>query len=185
VLGVGGWLVLGDALTAGTLVAFLLYVDRFFDPIRELAQRYNSFQVTMASCERIFGLLDTPSRPCRMRPDAHRTASGCGARSISRMFRSVQAGGASAQGDHVTLRAAPGQRIALVGETGAGKSTVIRLLARFFDVTGGAVLHGWSSTCARSQLRACAASWGSCCRTPTSSQLDRRNIRYGRLDAGE
>ena len=60
VIGVGGWLVLGDALTAGTLVAFLLYVDRFFDPIRELAQRYNSFQVTMASCERIFSLLDTP-----------------------------------------------------------------------------------------------------------------------------
>ena len=59
VVGVGGWLVLGDALTAGTLVAFLLYVDRFFDPIRELAQRYNTFQATMAASERIFGLIDT------------------------------------------------------------------------------------------------------------------------------
>ncbi len=54
----GGWLVAGDALTAGTLVAFVLYVERFFDPIRELAQRYNTFQATMAASERIFELLD-------------------------------------------------------------------------------------------------------------------------------
>ena len=55
VVGVGGWLVLGNALTAGALVAFVLYVDRFFDPIRELAQRYNTFQAAMAASERIFG----------------------------------------------------------------------------------------------------------------------------------
>ncbi|MCB0239725.1 MAG: ABC transporter ATP-binding protein, partial [Anaerolineae bacterium] len=59
VVGVGGWLVLGDALTAGTLVAFVLYVERFFDPIRDLAQRYNTFQATMAASERIFSLVDT------------------------------------------------------------------------------------------------------------------------------
>ena len=58
VVGVGGWLVLGDALTAGTLVAVVLYVERFFDPIRELAQRYNTFQATMAASERLFELLD-------------------------------------------------------------------------------------------------------------------------------
>ena len=50
---------LGDALTTGTLVAFVLYIDRFFDPIRELAQRYNTFQATMAASERVFHLLDT------------------------------------------------------------------------------------------------------------------------------
>ena len=54
VIGVGGWLVLGDTLTAGTLVAFILYVERFFEPIREMAQRYNTFQATMAASERIF-----------------------------------------------------------------------------------------------------------------------------------
>ena len=59
VVGVGGWLVVGETLTAGTLVAFVLYVDRFFEPIRELAQRYNTFQATMAGCERLFYLLDT------------------------------------------------------------------------------------------------------------------------------
>ena len=59
VVGIGGYLVLEDALTAGTLVAFVLYVERFFDPIRELAQRYNTFQAAMAASERIFDLLDT------------------------------------------------------------------------------------------------------------------------------
>jgi ATP-binding cassette subfamily B protein/subfamily B ATP-binding cassette protein MsbA len=54
VIGIGGWLVLEDVLTAGTLVAFVLYVERFFDPIRELAQRYNTFQSTMAASERVF-----------------------------------------------------------------------------------------------------------------------------------
>ena len=133
VIGVGGWLVLGDALTAGTLVAFLLYVDRFFDPIRELAQRYNSFQVTMASCERIFGLLDTP-------PDL---VDQPGAKMLPPVRGQVDFVDVSFHYkpdepvlEHVTLHAEPGQRIALVGETGAGKSTVIRLLARFFDVSG-------------------------------------------------
>jgi ATP-binding cassette subfamily B protein/subfamily B ATP-binding cassette protein MsbA len=59
VVGIGGLLVLDDAITAGTLVAFALYVERFFDPIRELAQRYNTFQSAMAASERIFELLDT------------------------------------------------------------------------------------------------------------------------------
>ncbi|HID50934.1 MAG TPA: ABC transporter ATP-binding protein, partial [Anaerolineae bacterium] len=59
VVTVGGYLVLQDALTTGVLVAFILYIRRFFDPIRELAQRYNTFQATMASSERVFGLLDT------------------------------------------------------------------------------------------------------------------------------
>ena len=59
IVGVGGWLVMGDALSAGVLVSFILYVERFFDPIRELAQRYNTFQATMASSERVFSLLDT------------------------------------------------------------------------------------------------------------------------------
>ncbi|MGH2542755.1 MAG: ABC transporter ATP-binding protein, partial [Ardenticatenaceae bacterium] len=59
VVAVGGYLVIGEALTPGTLVAFILYIDRFFEPIRELAQRYNTFQAAMAASERIFQLLDT------------------------------------------------------------------------------------------------------------------------------
>jgi ATP-binding cassette subfamily B protein/subfamily B ATP-binding cassette protein MsbA len=182
VLAVGGWLVLGDALTAGTLVAFLLYVDRFFDPIRELAQRYNSFQVTMASCERIFGLLDTPP-DLQDAPDAQELPPLAG--EVDFVDVSFHYKPDEPVLEHVTLHAAPGQRIALVGETGAGKSTVIRLLARFFDVTEGQVLVD-----------------GIDIRTVTVASLRRQlgivlqdtylfgatvmeNIRYGRLDASD
>ncbi len=136
VVGFGGWLVMGDALQAGTLLAFVLYVDRFFNPIRELAQRYNTFQSAMAASERIFGLLD-------QQPDL---ADAPNARELPPIAGRVDF-------DHVDfaykpeepvlqdfdLVAEPGERIALVGETGAGKSTVIRLLSRFFDVTGGKI----------------------------------------------
>jgi ATP-binding cassette, subfamily B, multidrug efflux pump len=80
VVGIGGYLVLGETLTAGTLVAFVLYVERFFEPIRELAQRYNTFQATMAASERIFNLLDNQpdltDAPGRLRTAAHRRARG-------------------------------------------------------------------------------------------------------------
>ena len=136
VVAVGGWLVMGDALTAGVLVSFVLYVDRFFDPIRELAQRYNTFQATMASSERVFALLDTPSD----------LADRPGAVDIGPVEGRVDFEHVAFHDkddepvlEAVSIHAAPGQRIALVGETGAGKSTVVRLLARFYDVTSGAV----------------------------------------------
>ncbi len=136
VVGVGGWLVLGDALTAGTLVAFVLYVDRFFEPIRELAQRYNTFQATMAGCERLFQLLDTQPDLVDA-PGAYPLPPIQGRVDLENVFFQYKDGEPVLRG--VTLHAEPGQRIALVGETGAGKSTVIRLIARFFDVTDGAV----------------------------------------------
>ena len=125
---------LGDQLTAGVLIAFVLYVDRFFDPIRELAQRYNTFQATMAGSERIFNLLDT----------APELADKESAETLPPISGRVDFNGVDFWYkpdeivlDGFTLSAEPGERIALVGETGAGKSTVVRLLARFFDVTGG------------------------------------------------
>ncbi|MDX1415042.1 MAG: ABC transporter ATP-binding protein, partial [Candidatus Promineifilaceae bacterium] len=137
VVGVGGWLVLDNALTAGVLVAFVLYVNRFFEPIRELAQRYNVFQATMAASERVFNLLDIEPAVADL-PQAFDLPTIHGLVK----FQHVSFG----YGDDVmvlrdlNIRAEPGQRIALVGETGAGKSTIIRLLARFFDVDGGAIL---------------------------------------------
>jgi ATP-binding cassette subfamily B protein/subfamily B ATP-binding cassette protein MsbA len=122
VVGVGGWLVLGDALTAGTLVAFVLYVERFFDPIRELAQRYNTFQATMAASERIFYLLDLEP-DLHDAPDAYPLPHIHGTVDYDGVTFSYKDGEPVLQG--IDLHAESGQRVALVGETGAGKSTII------------------------------------------------------------
>ena len=136
VVGVGGWLILGDQVTAGVLAAFVIWVERFFDPIRELSRRYYTFQAAMAASERLFALLDTE-------PDLQdaRNATSLppieGRVVLDDVQFNYKEDEPVLQG--VTINAEPGERIALVGETGAGKSTVIRLIARFFDVTGGAV----------------------------------------------
>jgi len=136
VVGLGGWLVLGNALTAGTLVAFILYVERFFEPVRELAERYNSFQAAMAASERLFALLDT-APDLEDAPDAYELPPIEGRVD----FQGVSFGYDDDEAvlRDVDLHVEPGQRIALVGETGAGKTTVIKLLARFFDVDEGAI----------------------------------------------
>lgn len=180
VVAVGGWLVLGENLTAGVLISFVLYVDRFFDPIRELAQRYNTLQATMAGCERIFNLLDT--RPeIQDRDDAGELPPISGAVSFHDVHFRYLSDEPVLQG--INLSAEPGERVALVGETGAGKSTVIRLLARFYDVTGGAVLiDGFdvrevTQASLRSQL-------GIVLQDPfLFSGTIADNIRYARLDA--
>ncbi len=180
VVGVGGWLVIGDALTAGTLVAFVLYVDRFFEPIRELAQRYNTFQATMAASERIFNLLDT--QPDLVdKPDAYELPPIRGQVDFDHVSFAYKSGEPVLQ--DVTIHAEPGERVALVGETGAGKSTVIRLLARFFDVTEGAIridghdIRDVTQASLRRQLGVVLQD------TFLFGGTVRENIRYGRLDA--
>jgi ATP-binding cassette subfamily B protein/subfamily B ATP-binding cassette protein MsbA len=182
VVGVGGWLVIGDALTAGTLIAFVLYVDRFFEPIRELAQRYNTFQATMAASERVFNLLDTE-------PDLQDIP---GAKTLPPIngrvaFKDVTFGYQDGEPilKSINLQAEPGQRIALVGETGAGKSTIIRLLARFFDIDGGALeidgvdVRDVTRASLRSQLGIVLQD------TFLFTGTIADNIRYGRLDASD
>ncbi len=180
VVGVGGWLVLGDALTTGTLVAFVLYIDRFFEPIRELAQRYNTFQATMAASERVFHLLDT--QPDLLdAPGAVDLPPVQGHVTFQDVKFSYQDGVPVLQG--ITLSAQPGQRIALVGETGAGKSTIIRLISRFFDITGGSLqIDGYevsqvTQASLRSQLGIVLQD------TFLFTGTIGDNIRYGRLDA--
>jgi ATP-binding cassette subfamily B protein/subfamily B ATP-binding cassette protein MsbA len=181
VVGVGGWLVLGDALTAGTLVAFVLYVERFFDPIRELAQRYNTFQSTMAASERIFELLDLEPDLVDA-PDAVPLPTIRGEvvfDEVSFAYREE----ARAVLHNINLHALPGERIALVGETGAGKSTIIRLLARFYDVTDGSLrIDGYdvrdvTSDSLRQQLGIVLQD------TFLFTGTVADNIRYGRLNA--
>jgi ATP-binding cassette subfamily B multidrug efflux pump len=180
VVGVGGWLVVGDAVTAGTLVAFVLYVERFFEPIRELAQRYNTFQATMAGCERLFYLLDLKPEILD-HPQAKQLPKIEGRVEFDNVKFAYKQEEPILRG--VTLCAEPGERIALVGETGAGKSTVIRLIARFFDVSDGAVkidghdIREVTQASLRSQL-------GIVLQDPflfKGTVAD--NIRYGKLDA--
>ena len=180
VVGLGGWLVLHDAVTAGTLVAFVLYVDRFFEPIREIAQRYNTFQATMTGCERIFMLLDTEP-DLQDAPDAYELPPIQGQvdfDDVSFFYKEDEP-----VLRNVSLHADAGQRIALVGETGAGKSTVIRLIARFFDATDGAIkidghdIRQVTQASLRSQLGIVLQD------TFLFAGTIADNIRYGRLDA--
>jgi ATP-binding cassette, subfamily B, multidrug efflux pump len=180
VVGVGGWLVIGDALTAGTLVAFVLYVDRFFEPIRDLAQRYNTFQATMAASERIFQLLDTKS-DLPDSDDAYDLPPIEGKVEFDSVHFGYKPEEPVLRG--IDLAAEPGERIALVGETGAGKSTIIRLLARFFDVTDGAVridghdIRNITQASLRAQLGIVLQD------TFLFGGTIGDNIRYGKLDA--
>jgi len=181
VIGVGGWLVLRDTLTAGTLVAIVLYVERFFDPIRELAQRYNTFQSTMAASERIFELLDLEPDLVD-NPDAQPLPRIEGDVVFDHVSFAYREGERPVLHD-VNLHARPGERIALVGETGAGKSTIIRLLARFYDVTEGSLrIDGYdvrqvTSESLRQQLGIVLQDTF----LFTGTMAD--NIRYGKLEA--
>lgn len=180
VVGVGGRLVSGDTLTAGGLLAFILYVQRFFEPIQEMARRYNTFQSTMAASERLFRLLDTEP-DLQDAPDAQTLPPITGRVELSDVGFSYKNGEPVLHG--INLVAKPGERIALVGETGAGKSTIIRLLARFYEVTEGAItidgydLRQVTSTSLRSQLGIVLQD------TFLFSGSVADNIRYGRLEA--
>ena len=132
----GGSLVLSGEVTLGVLVAFLTYVTRFFQPLRELTQFYNQLQAAMAGAERVFELLDEPVTLAE-KPDAVDLPSVRG----EVEFRDVSFSyGKRAGPARVSFAIPAGRMAALVGHTGAGKTTIASLLARFYDPTQGAVL---------------------------------------------
>ncbi|MDQ3809575.1 MAG: ABC transporter ATP-binding protein/permease, partial [Chloroflexota bacterium] len=136
VIAYGGWLIVHGQATLGVLVAFLAYITRFFQPIRTLTQFYNQLQAATAAAEKVFELLDEPAT-IKERPDAV---------TISRVrgeveFRHVSFSyGREPVLRDVSFHARAGEMVALVGHTGAGKTTVASLLARFYDPLEGAVL---------------------------------------------
>jgi len=152
VIYLGGTAVLGQSITAGVLVAFILYIERFFDPIRDLSRRYDTLQSTMAGGERILALMDTEVE-VRDAEDAYEMEAIAGAVRFEHVHFHYSDGPSttdvaesatsSAQGDlvleDIDLEVQPGETVAFVGETGAGKTTIIKLLARFHDPTSGCV----------------------------------------------
>ena len=136
----GGGQVLTGALTFGGLVAFLEYTGRFFLPIRDLGAKYTVMQAATVAAERVFGLLD--SEPAVRSPAGAVVAGVPGAVAVE--FRNVWF---AYNGEDWVLRdcsftVAAGERMALVGPTGEGKSTIVRLMTRGYDVSRGQVLVG-------------------------------------------
>jgi len=136
VLAYGGYLAVTGAATIGTVTAFLLYVQQFFRPIQILSQFYTQSQSALAAVERIFLLLD---EPVNLQDDL--TAKTMPSIAGEVEFTDVTFGYKPDQLvlKGINLHAYPGQMIALVGATGAGKSTIINMILRFYDVSGGVV----------------------------------------------
>jgi ATP-binding cassette subfamily B protein len=137
VLGAGSVLVANGGISVGSLIAFLLYLNLFFAPIQQLSQVFDSYQQARIAVERITELLDTPTTvPPPAEPIIPEVLEGDVAFDEVR-FRYSSAIDEALRG--VDLHIVPGETVALVGETGAGKSTVMKLVARFYDPTAGTV----------------------------------------------
>ena len=133
----GGGEVIRGTMTIGAVVTFLQYSKRFYRPLMDLSEKYNILQAAMASSERVFQLLDeapnvaAPDSPAPVPRPLRGEIDFDGVRFAYKPGEEVLKG--------VSFRAEPGETIALVGATGSGKSTIVNLLLRFYDVTGGAV----------------------------------------------
>lgn len=137
VIVLGGSLVLNEGLDIGVIVAFIFYVQRFFDPIRSLTMQYSIMQRAMASGQRIFEVLDVPLA-ISDKPDAVAPATIDGAVE----FRDVTFGYEKDRPvlHNVSFAVQPGETVALVGPTGSGKTSITALLHRFYEVWDGAIL---------------------------------------------
>ena len=138
VLAMGAYLLTRDAVTAGAVLAFLLYIDQLFTPVQHMTQVFDTYQQAKASVEKIDELMTTPTTtPAPASPVDPGPLRG-ELRFEAVHFRYETAVDEALTG--VDLEVHPGETVALVGETGAGKSTIVKLVARFYDPTAGRVL---------------------------------------------
>ncbi|MCB0160723.1 MAG: ABC transporter ATP-binding protein, partial [Caldilineaceae bacterium] len=175
----GGWLSLRGVVSVGVIAVFVIYIMNFFRPMRGIAMLYNQLQSALAGAERIFEVLDDQPSVADVAYAQHRPIEG------HVRFDDVSFGYAPGKPvlEHVTLEAHPGQTIALVGPTGAGKTTIISLLSRFYDVDEGTItidgadIRTLPQESIRRQLGIVLQD------TFLFSGTVMENIRYGRLDA--
>ena len=140
---IGGVRVINGTLEIGVLVAFMIYAQRFFRPIQDLSEKFNILQSAMAASERIFKLLDEPVTivsPERI----HSLPAPRGEIEFRNVWFAYHGGGTPKEDEwvlrDVSFRVEPGQTLAIVGHTGAGKTTIIQLLLRFYDIQRGQIL---------------------------------------------
>jgi ABC-type multidrug transport system fused ATPase/permease subunit len=180
VLGAGGVMALDGAVTVGLIFAFLGYVRRFFQPVRAIGMLYAQVQTAIASAERIFELLDTPSQ-VEDRSDAARLDEVEGRIVFEHVTFAYEEGETVLR--DVSFTTEPGEMVAIVGPTGAGKTTMVNLLMRFYDVMEGRVLvDGYDvrdvqKESLRDQIGMVLQD------TFLFAGTIMENIRYGRLDA--
>ncbi|WP_053372448.1 ABC transporter ATP-binding protein [Paenibacillus sp. FJAT-27812] len=180
IAGVGGWLAVHDLATVGVIISFLGYSRQFSGPLNEVANQYNMIQSGIAGAERVFEMMDIPSEY-----DGAERASEVETLAGKVEFRNV--GFAYKDGTaalrNISFTAKPGETIALVGPTGAGKTTIINLIGRFFEINDGQILiddediRAMDKNSLRSQLGIVLQD------AHLFSGTIRENIRYGKLEA--
>jgi len=181
VAAMGGAMVISGTASVGTVVAFLQYVQNFFRPIQTVAQMWTVAQSAFAAAERVFDLLDTQPG-VRDKPDALEVEDVRGEVAFEDVSFAYEQEPVL---ENVSVHVQPGQTVAIVGPTGAGKTTMVNLIARLYDVTAGRVLIDGRDVRDLAQ-RSLRARMGIVTQDPflfSGSILE--NIRYGRLDASD
>lgn len=137
----GGGEIIKGALSFGVLVAFIQYIEKFFTPIRDLSAKYSVMQGTMAALERIFALLDTAVEHDVIRVDQPAPAACSNGKPLIEFCNVTFAYRDQEKAlENLSLTVNRGERVALVGESGGGKTTITRLLTRMYDIDSGAIL---------------------------------------------
>jgi ATP-binding cassette subfamily B protein len=180
--GLGGWLALRGLVTVGVIATFIIYAQNFINPLRQIANMYNAIQGALAGAERVFEIIDTPAEVDSAVP----TTTPIVLRGHV-AFAGVQF--AYDPGTpiikNMSLVAKPGEMFALVGPTGAGKTTIINLLSRFYEISGGSIhidgidIQDIPKSSLRSQLGLVLQD------TFMFADTVLENIRFGRLDASD
>jgi ATP-binding cassette subfamily B protein len=180
-VGLGGWLALEDLVSVGVIASFVSYGQAFVNPLRNISNLYNTLQAALAGAERVFEILDEPSER-----DEASAAPSPALRGHVRFDRVAFGYGPDRRVIHdMSLEARPGQRVALVGPTGAGKTTITNLLTRFYEIDEGAItidgidLREIPKRALRRQIGLVLQD------TFLFHATVMENLRYGRLDASD
>jgi ATP-binding cassette subfamily B protein len=178
----GGWLALRDLVTVGVIATFIIYAQNFISPLRQLANMYNAIQGALAGAERVFEILDTAAEVDTAIPDGATPA-------LQGLVEFASVDFAYDVGTPIitqmSLTAKPGEMFALVGPTGAGKTTIINLLSRFYEINAGRItidgrdIQAIPKAELRTQLGLVLQD------TFLFADTVMENIRFGRLDASD